>query len=307
MMKLKTYRPWLMVLLMVIVVSGCERETQVKLPAHTPRLVVHAYVQTDSLFRVALGKTFAADVLLPEGDTYVTGAVLQLYENGSLKETLAYDAVAKRYYSISTRAAAGKTYRLVVSAPGFETAEATSIAPFLVSTQSAIIRRNVRTDENGNPLNDIIFKFADPASTTDYYLAEVNRPVTSNSGFCVYSYDPVIEKYQATLNPFSATNCISNKEVLFSDRSFNGQVKEITISADKTYTEETVNAITGDTLRPYLKRYCITADYFRFVKNIIALNEVNNDPFARPVANFTNVKNGYGLFTVYSAVTDTLR
>ena len=307
MMKRKTYHPWLMLLLAAIVMTGCERETQVKLPPHIPRLVVHGYVQTDSLFRVALGKTFAADILLAESDTYVTGATLQLYEDGTLKETLAYDASTKRYYSTATRAGAGHTYRLTVTAPGFETAEATTTAPFPISSLLVILRRNVRTDENGNPLNDIIFRFADPAATTDFYMAEVNRPATSNSGFCVYSYDPVVEKYQATLNPFSATSCISNKEVLFSDRSFSGQVKEIALSADKSYTEETIDAATGNTLRPYLKRYCITADYFRFVKNIIALNEVSNDPFARPVANFTNVKNGYGLFTVYSVVTDTLR
>lgn len=300
-----------MKVLMLVLLAGlfaCEQETELDLPAHTPKLVVHGYVQTDSLFKIAVGRTFAANVLLPPADTYIATATVTLYENGTLKEVLTYDPVQNRYISAAA-AVAGKIYRVTIAASGYETVEAITASPFPVSTQAVSYNRNARTDEHGIILSDVIFRFDDPASISNYYLAEINRalPGYPSSSFCVYSYDPAVEKYQSSLDPFESGSCIDNKEILFSDRSFNGVRKEITISGNHDSMAEFTDAATGAVYRPFLKRYSITAEFYKYTKAAISINGINDDPFSQPVSTYSNIKNGYGLFTVFSAVTDTLR
>lgn len=287
--------------------SSCEHDTTLKLPPHTPRLVVHGYVETGNVFKIAVGKTFAADVLLPPGNTYVSNATVLLYENGLLKETLLYDTAQKRYVSITTQAIPGKTYRLTVAAPGYESVEATTSAPFPVNTLSVSYIKNARTDEKGNLLNDIIFRFNDPVAENNYYLAAIDRAMPYSYSFCIYTHDPAVEKFQPALNPFESGNCIDNKEILFSDKSFNGKTKEISLSSSQYGLEEITDPFTGIIYRPFLKRYSITEELYKYVKTAIGTEGVNEDPFSQPVSTYTNVKKGYGLFTVFSAVTDTLR
>lgn len=303
----KTIVQFLLSAFFIGAVSSCEHDTALKLPAHTSRLVVHGYVETGSVFKIAVGKTFAADVLLPPGDTYISNATVALYENGMLKETLLYDAAQKRYISISTSAIAGKIYRITVAAPGYETVEATTAAPFPVNTVSVSYIKNARTDQNGALLNDIIFRFRDPVAETNYYIAEINRAAPYSYSFCVYTYEPAVEKFQPALNPFESGFCIDNKEILFSDKSFNGVSKEITISSTQYGMTEITDPFSGTLYRPFLKRYSITEEFYRYIKTVIGIKGINEDPFSQPVSTYTNVKKGYGLFTVFSTVTDTLR
>lgn len=295
--------------MLFVILAACENDTSFKLPPHSPRLVVHGYVQKGDHFSVAVGRTFAADVLPKPEETYVTGAVVTLFEDGLFKEALTYDGTKKRYVSLSAVAAAGKQYRVTVSASGFETAEAITASPTPVNSVSVNYIRNIRADQSGVLLSDIIFRFDDPPAENNFYLAEVNRAFKGLSGiaFCLYTYDPAVEKYQSSINPFEAASCIINTEVLYTDRSFNGTRKEMTLSGVEEEMKEYTDLATGITYRPYLKRYSITEEFYRYIKAGVAIGNISNDPFAQPLSTYTNVKNGYGLFTVFSAITDTLR
>lgn len=295
--------------LLSIMLIACEHDTSFKIPPQTPRLVVHGYVQTGSNFSIAVGKTIAADVMLNPDSTFVTSATVSLYENGVFREVLAYDAAEKRYKSVSTSATAGKQYRITVSATGFETVESVSDSPLPVNTIAVNYIRNIRADERGNLLSDVIFRFDDPAAANNYYFTEINKGSAYSTGsyFCIYSYDPAVEKHQSSISPFEGASCIANTEVLYSDKSFNGARKEITLSGAEESMKEYTDLSTGIIYRPFLKRYFVTEEYFRYIKTGIAVNDISNDPFSQPVSTYTNVKNGYGLFTVFSAITDTLR
>ena len=65
--------------------------------------------------------------------------------------------------------------------------------------------------------------------------------------------------------------------------------------------------IGGDIYRPSLKKYTISQEFFQYINDAITLGVLKDNPFSRPYTIPGNVKNGYGLFTVYSAVTDTIR
>jgi hypothetical protein len=261
------------------------------------------------LFVIAVTKTIAstAQVVFVD-ETFIENAVAVLYENGVIKDTLDYDPGEKRYRSV-VMAVSGRTYRLTVEAPGFMTVEATAIAPLEIPTTSISHIRNARLDADGMPLDDVTFRFTDPAVEKNYYLAELNSATWGGgftSNFCVYSYDAVIEQFQGSLDPFENGDCILNTEVLYTDPAFNGRTKEITLSTNDANLMAFEDPLTGDSIRSYLKNYNLSEDYYKYIKSGIGLELVDENPFIEPVVRKGNVKNGYGLFTVYSAAVDTL-
>lgn len=281
---------------------SCERDVTIELKPHTPTLVVHAYVETGKSFEIAVGKTTSNNIISSTDGNYVENATAILYENGVEIDTLDYDASIQRYTSADT-AYPDKTYKIVVQAPGFKTVEATTIAPSAVGTTLVAYTKDARVDADGNLLNDITFRFADPAGK-DYYFVEINSFFYNS--FCVYSYDPSIEEFQGAIDPFEANSCIDNDAIIINDRTFAGTTKEITLSAT-AYGLIEFDDGNGNITRPYLKKYHISEDFYRYIKDGISADIVGNNPFIEPHITGGNVRNGYGLFTVYSMTTDTLR
>ena len=65
---------------------------------------------------------------------------------------------------------------------------------------------------------------------------------------------------------------------------------------------------TGEVLYPYIRRYSITEDYYRYIKLANAQVLIEEGPtLTDPQAMKGNVKNGFGLFTIFAVVTDTIR
>jgi hypothetical protein len=300
---------WIISIAIVSVLSllmACEKTEAVKLPPHVPKLVVHGYVETGTAFNIAIGRTFPSDVLMVDTQTYVRDAIVVLYEDGVIKDTLRYYQPT-RYYRSAVIAAVGKTYRLVVSAPGFATVEATSKAGLPVPLTRLVFNRRARTSTEGQILDDVNFTFNDPPGEANYYIAELNNKTPYFYSFCAYSYDPVIDKFQANLNPFEGASCIRNDEIFFSDQQFNGQTREISVSGNSDILETVTDATTGAVYRPYIKRKFVSKELYQYTKDAIAIDNTTGDPFSIPPSIKGNVNGGYGIFAVYATLTDTLR
>jgi hypothetical protein len=287
---------------LIFLLLSCERDVTIELKPHTPSLVVHAYIEAGNVFEIAIGKTTSVSYISTVNGNFVENATVVLYEDGAVIDTLDFDASVSRYKSADT-AYAGKTYRVVVEAPGFTTAEATSIVPALVNTTLVSYTKDARVDIDGNLLNDIVFRIIDPATPKDHYFVEIGSYFYNS--FCVYTYDASVEEFQGGVDPFEVGSCISNDEILISDRIFNGTSKEITLSA-ASYALEDISSGPGRN-PPYLKKYHITEDFYKYIKDGINIDIVEGNPFVEPHIAGGNVRNGYGLFTIYSVTTDTLR
>jgi Domain of unknown function (DUF4249) len=275
------------------------------LPPYEPRLVLHGYVQEGDTFKIALGKTLKPDVIRPEKETYVGNGWVLLYENNVFVDSLKYDAARFRYVSSHVLAAPGKVYKVRAGAPGFPDIEATTAAPLPVGTVAVSRIKNSRRTTGGVQLDDIKFSFNDPAGESNFYLAAFY----GTGGFsCVYTYEPSIEKYTANLVPFDEGACINNDQILFTDKLFNGTLKEITLSTSSATVEPYI-APNGTVYRAFLTRYHITEEYYRYYKTALNQDQIFEEGpiLVDPRTAKGNVKNGYGLFTVFAAVTDTVR
>jgi len=281
----------------------CTRETNIQLPKRAPSLVLHGYIAIGDTFKVAIGRTFAIDTFVTDDLTYIENASVAVYENDVFKDSLRYNVQEKRYIAAAAVALPGKIYKIVVSAMGYETIEATTAGPAPPQRLFVKHTKNARTTMDGNPLDDIKLSINDPVEK-NFYLTALHAPMGKTS-FCVYTKDPAVEQSTKDLIDFEPDNCLLNTEILYSDKSFNGSVKELTVSADPNIFVPSSNA-TG-LHKAFLKTYSINEEYFLYFRNIISLNlSVEVPSLSEPVRIKGNVKNGYGMFTIFSAITDSI-
>ncbi|HEU4472777.1 MAG TPA: DUF4249 domain-containing protein [Flavisolibacter sp.] len=287
------------------VLAACTRNTDVRAPAHEPKLVLHGYVAVGERFEVSVGRTLAMNVPAWDSNALVKNAWVLLYDNGVFADSLRYDSIRRRYASNLVTAASGHTYRVVAGVAGMTSVDAEATAPEPVPAISVSHIRNARLTTDGAPLNDIRFRFNDPAGN-NFYLAAV-YPAGSHGGFlCVYTYEPSIEKYTGELLAFDRDACIDNDEILFTDRSFSGTTKEIILSADAAQMESYTDP-SGNIQRPVLRRLNVSEDHYRYFKHMISLSrDLGGPTFTDPVPVKGNVRNGYGLFSVFAASVDSL-
>jgi len=296
----------LLIAMMMLFASSCVRRADIEFPPHTPLLVLHSYTAVGEPFRASLGKTVESTVVVPGSATLITDGWILLYEDGAFKDSLRYDPVLELYQT-PVKAESGKTYRLVAGHPDFPEVESVASAPLGVPTLNVQHIKNARTNADGIALNDVKFSFSDPPLENNFYLAALFPGYPGNSIGCVYTYDPSVERYTEGLLPFDQSNCIDGKEILFTDKSFNGKLKEITISATYFDLQTYVDPITGKEHKPYLKRYNITESFYKYFKHTSILDFNAGAPtLSDPIIIKGNVQNGYGLFTVYTAATDSL-
>jgi hypothetical protein len=284
-------------------VLSCTKDSSIDLPPHEPKLVLHSYTAVGDTFKISLGKSLPQIAIVPGELTYVGNGWVVLYENDVFVDSLKYNAAEKKYVSSRGVASSGKVYRVRAGAPGFPGVEAFTTAPSAVNITSTAVSRNTRKTLSGRSLDDLKITFTDPP-VTNFYLASI---VVLGGSNCAFTYDPAVERFTSEIVPFETDNCINNDRLMYSDRSFNGMVKELTFSMYSGNLDSFVDQ-TGAVHRPQFKKYNITEDYYRYLKTSLyqdgfeetSLSNIPRNPKG-------NVKNGYGLFTVFAVVTDTIR
>lgn len=291
-----------------ILVASCDKYVEISVPELEPRLVLHGYVATGNRFEVAIGKSARPNTYLDEVETRVENAWALVYENDIFRDSLRYDAQLRRYISNTVIAEAGKSYKVIAGASGFVNVEAQTKATLPVNTLSLVHNKNVRTTSYGAGLDDLQFSFQDRGNEKNFYLSTLHPATWSHAGLtCVTSSDPVIELVRGELVPFDGADCIPNDEILFTDKSFNGTIKQLTITAQSESLKPATDQ-QGGLHHAYLKRYSISEEHYRYLKATVSLaGGINFPRLIEPVSVKGNVKNGFGLLSVYSVVTDSLQ
>lgn len=289
-------------LLLLICLFSCSRMMEIELPQNQ-KLVVHGYVAVGEKFSVTIART----VNNQSDDTlrHIKNAWVALYENDIFIDSLLFNPLEKKYIARQAIAEYGKIYSIKAGAPAYPTIEATATAPAAVPTISLSHIKNARLDDNGGYLDDVQFSFQDPAGTMNYYVAALYASKYGIRLLCAYSADPAIDRQMADLLPTGEGKCINPRVILFNDKSFNGSLKKITLSAWPKGMETVMSS--GEQHKPYLKRYAISETCYKYLKNIQSQDfELGLPNISVQATNVGNITNGYGLFTLYSETTDSI-
>jgi hypothetical protein len=294
----------LIITIISFILTACERETHMNIPPQPPKLATESFSGQNVFPEAYLTRTRGVTDPLPisgQTDVYlVRNATVLLYENDILKDSLKYNAGQQRYKAALAKIQAGKTYKLVLSAPGFPTAEAISVTPLLVPINNMTFTRNARNDIDGNPQDEVKLSFTDNGSTEDYYLVRIYNAY-DDFLYCVNTNDKDVEKLVYE-DPFYPDDCLQSNRLLLSDKNFNGTNKTLIF-----YTEAGELEPTPGYGKAWVELLHVNKEYYTYIKSLNTRENADDNPFAEPVNLYTNVKNGYGMFTTYAMAVDSIQ
>jgi Domain of unknown function (DUF4249) len=293
--------------------TSCEKTVTVDVPMPPSKLVVNGIVQANNLFTVNVGKSETVLSTNTINSFKVNNAFVQLYENNILKDTLLYNSVNNNYVvKNATVATIGKNYKLVATLAGFATVDAETTTPSNIMIQNISRIVNARTDANGGTQDEIKIKFTDNASETNYYLFKIKKPVNYSGSqleyrtiFCLKSSDVDIDKTRNT-DPLDVNSCIDNG-FLMADKNFNGNTKTISLFVNSYELTEFTYSVNQKKYKAIVEMNNISKNYYNYRRSIQTYKDNVDNPFSEAVLVYTNVNNGYGIFSSYTAAIDTIR
>lgn len=286
--------------IVIIFFASCEKKLQVDMEKVPQKLVLYSVVSQDSLIEVQVTKSIG--ITVPEdnniGDSlYLPHATVVVFENEVAAETLNYNPLNKKFKAVSTRMRAGKSYRITADATGYTTAQGKATLLPVVPVNNVFFKKNARMNEDGDWMDEVKIVFTDPANADNYYRVYI-KLYNGNDAGCIKATDIDIEDLNGDgiINPLG---CISPGELIISDKNFNGLAKTLVLYVRNG------RLVVNRNRYPYVLLQQISKDFFLFTKSQALVKNIQDNPFAEPVNLWTNITNGYGIFTgisQYSAI-----
>ena len=281
--------------LLLFVLSGCEKEINLEHMRPEPKLVLNCLAVQGDTLSVELSRTwFYADNKVK--DIFVSGADVKLYVNDVFRESLSEVAVkyeeldidAVRYKSSSYIPVAGDRIRLVASRNGFKDVEAVTEVPRPCSVSGFELQQESVRD------------------TTEWFDDAYIHLAQNNTVYSWYSFrpdygsEPVFAVQNSTLDQIFGYDGVGGYNGLaFSDELFDGKSYQFKIpwKISLSYTQSV-------DYTPYIYRcylYSVSRSYYNYMKTMNDLYEsgfvgdLAEIGFAEPVRIYSNVEGGTGI------------
>lgn len=279
---------------------SCTRELPYTQDNFKPILVLNAIWGEGDSLQVQL--TSSIGILDDTTEVMVTGANVGI-RSGSF--SLDVNEIGNGMYGANALCQAGNLYQISAVADGFETINASEIAP---------LRLNATLPDSNEQL-----------VTTDQINIDINDPIIDN----FYLVEVRAQRYKITIDPFTLeldsqlviepvefgnTNKIflSDLEIvskqtpfeLFDDRLFNGRNYGLQIEIPLSESRRTI--FQSEAHHYYVTLKSISESYFNFLKNYLIARPVYGGPFESYRQVPTNVEGGAGILGMYSEVADTV-
>jgi len=272
---------------LLLIVSSCIKEIDLNLPQYKDKIIVNSVFGATKNIEVYLYLSFPSDSVLLYSDVgggmydtlklneypKINNAEISLYENNIFKEKL--NMKDSGYYVSQLKAKAQSVYTIEVNVPGFETVTASDTVP---ATLPFKIQDTGTIDQDSNN----IFILTAPNSPWSFYRI-YSLTMTTDSAYIPgnpvdYSQYPPINYVQGIL-----MKNIFDKDSVRMYIEFNLPSYHYSHGID-------YQVLFGRVSYAYYKYY-----------ETLAEQPVGDDQiFAQPVAVYSNIQNGYGIFAAYN-------
>jgi hypothetical protein len=310
--------------LILFATLSCETTIDYKGPETEPKVVIYALLNPDSLVSVSVSESHSV-FKVPYQPRQITNAVVRLYSEETLIETLTYQAPEpapdyfppnpySKYVSSTYRPEYGKTYRVEVEVPGLPRAHGEAKLPAPVTVEVS----DTSSMDIGYGYRELTVKlrFRDPAGEENFYRITASSLVGIYSGDRFEPYNPEIAvgvqeadiSYGALSDPLIAPRqeddffdmSMPNKYFIFLDDLIPG--KEYTMRL-------TYNGFYPDTdyyefMFAWFRLSTITRDLYLYLQSYSAHLQTRDNFLAEPVPVYTNVTNGLGVVGAMSTTGD---
>ncbi|MGB3947671.1 MAG: DUF4249 domain-containing protein [Bacteroidia bacterium] len=267
----------LIALSLIIGLTACEKDADVKLPAVESKLVVSSFISpTDTLIKVSVTLSQPLYNNSNSNDySAISNATVQI-NDGINFQTLAYNDTGN-YYFVSTTLfplSVGATYYLTVTTPDGKN----------VNASTSIPNSNQTLTYSAEPI-------VDPDNPNRYFFTtEWNDPSGSENYYRIVYYDKYYYDGSIDTSYYSMySNNISDKD---KDGSTITETFEIYASSSNT----------GNNANGELQLIHASKEYYLYHSK---LSDVvySNGPFSEPIQMYSNINGGYGVFAGYNPYT----
>lgn len=278
--------------------TSCKSVVDIEVPAQPPALALYSFINPDESIQVDVYRTAGMDEPATTDALRVTDALVTVVSQAR-RDTLFFSSEDQGYRG-GPFPAPGETYRVEVSRPGFVDVHAESTVP--ARPPITVRTRKVGQDEQ-NAQYEIALSIDDPVGEHYYRIG-------------CYAFIPPDERFRDTEWQevfFSSPDLILRENpadvggqrlesqpqvvgtVYVSDATFEGTTKQFMLHVDVQEWE-----------LPFQAKLVVTSmgkDYFAYHRDLELQRRNTDDPFAEPVALFSNVDNGEGILGSYANTT----
>ena len=292
---------------LIIFFASCQKEIELEYPTPDPKLVVNCLFSPDSLFKVRVGKILAFNDTVSSFS--VENAQCEIYENGVFAEKLEYQGDGY-YFSKILTPKSGNNYKLIVSAEGFPVVDAIDTVPYPVSVENAYFEHNTLYDAlDESYFHTVNVIFDDNPDLKNYYQLKL---------VCERTYDDsTINKVHLILEKTNDLTLLNTglieyqpSSIPFSDKLLNGQNYFLTTYYTLPFAISNGIDVFYDTHNLIVHFNSVSDQFYQYSRKMIMhLRNQESDIFegiGDPVAMYSNIQNGYGIFAAYCPHTDTL-
>ena len=283
-----------------IFIASCEKEVIIDVPPHQPKLVILSETYNDDTLRVSVSKSIDVLKYKMGADLSVNNAVVMLQPKGMPALRMNYNELTGHYIADAV-ATPGTEYQIKVSAAGYGDAVAVAKTPDKILIKSLLRIKDVRLDVSGIKQDEIRLTFDDNGSEKNYYLIWLNAGYVSDSFenytgvSCVNTSDPSVESiYDESINQ---NTCIESNGIFLRDDLFNGKTKELRLFVNSDALQPVHIPGIGE-VYPTIELLHVSEDHFKYLKSYRFASYNAGNPFAEPTNIYTNVQNGYGIFSI---------
>ena len=324
--KMIRYLPAISIITLLTV--SCTEEIKFTGEKIDPKIVIYSLLQPDSVITVSVAKSHAIfeEKYVPK---QITDAVVKLYRDGELIETLTYIEPEpqpeyypvtpySKYVSQGVKPVHGSTYRIEVEMAGMKKASGEAGLPGIIPVTGLDTTQDHQAD--GYLLKEAKVRFSDPAGNNNFYRMAARSteglyygnktvpwspevPVTIFESDRSYASDndPVITPRKEDQDFFDMQ--INNTYHIFSDELISGKEYALTLEMnnrlpDTDYYEFSVFDF---------ELQSITEELYMYLRTTSAHMQSNDAFITEPVLVYTNIENGLGVVGAMSSSTVTLK
>ncbi|MDX2245729.1 MAG: DUF4249 domain-containing protein [Bacteroidia bacterium] len=313
-----------LLLAVAIAVLSCERDLEIPLPEHTPKLVINGYLKAGKPIEIYVTRSYSIVEKVEVNDILVPNATVLLLEGDIIRDTLSYRDTTivdsfftqktvklGKYYSETIKAESGKSYTVRVSHDKYGTATASTTIPPTPKVTDAKIDQDVYlslyTDFDGQVYaygqSMVKVKIDDPAGQKNFYDFEVAIDYESPNFPGQPFFSPLYTRNNTYRDPEGG---YYGDEKPFTDEGFDGTIKTLDLVTELPDNYTLLSERKALTIQKiYVKAISVNEDYYRF-KNKFDLQLQNRDVDdfgiipTEAIVVYSNVEGGFGVLAGFN-------
>ena len=293
-------------LLILILLPACETVIEIDPPEYDPELSISSNFTPDSIWSAIITQTVPVGSLRDTPDPLVSNATVRVYQGESLIDRLIYSLDSGEYVSTQgIKPRANLPYRMVVDAPGFRSASATSTAPLPPDIADVeMVRLSDTPNFFGEIEHQVDFRLPNHPGL-NYYSFFISYEYPEGDGcLACPSFNHVFMQHDSRRWYYNFTDVLNPVEVAvgddygcaigaLSDRNVDEPTLDFEIKFD--LSEELGESLEEGLLLVVL---ALSPEFVEYQASIE--EQWDFDGFGQPVNLYTNIEGGRGIFAGYS-------